>query len=78
MPEFQWVAFAGLFVAVIIMLLVTQAKEAVAWPAWLVPVLVVVPFVAWTALAFVEEGPPHSGPPTPDRCGECRSGTTGC
>jgi hypothetical protein len=56
MPEFQWIAFLGLFVAVVIMLLVTQTKEAVAWPAWLVPVLVVVPFVGWTALAVIEEG----------------------
>jgi hypothetical protein len=57
MPEFQWVAFLGLFVAVIVMLLVTQTKEAVAWPAWLVPALIVVPFVGWTVLAVVVEGP---------------------
>jgi len=39
------------------MLLVTQTKKRVSWPAWLVPAVVVVPFAVWTGLAIVEEGP---------------------
>ena len=33
----QVVAFSGYALAAIIMLLVTQTKERVAWPGWLVP-----------------------------------------
>jgi hypothetical protein len=38
------------------MLLVTQTKERVSWPAWLLPAAVVVTFTAWTAFAVSEEG----------------------
>ena len=40
------------------MLLVTQTKERVAWPAWLVPVAVAVPAAAWTGFAVIEDGLP--------------------
>lgn len=57
MPDFHLIALLGLVVATVVMLLVTQTKEAVSWPGWLVPVVVAVPLIAWTALAIVEEGP---------------------
>ena len=52
----EWVALGGFAAAAIAMLQVTQTKERVAWPAWLVPVVVVVPFVALTAYAVAVEG----------------------
>ena len=52
----EYLAFAGFAVAVTAMLLVTQTKERVSWPAWLVPAAVLVPFTAWTVLAIVKEG----------------------
>ncbi|MHA7817592.1 MAG: hypothetical protein ACX93N_14025 [Pseudohaliea sp.] len=52
----EWVALGGFAVAAMAMLLVTQTKERVAWPAWLVPAGLVVPFAALTAYAvFTEE-----------------------
>lgn len=56
MSPFALLALAGFAVAAGTMLLVTQTKERVAWPAWLVPAVVVVPFTAWTGLAIAEEG----------------------
>ena len=49
-------ALAGLAAAAIAMLLVTQTKHRVAWPAWLVPVVAVVPLAALTGVAVREEG----------------------
>jgi hypothetical protein len=57
MPGFQLIAFLGLAFAALAMLLITQTKDRVAWPAWLVPAVVVVPFAGWTVLAMVQEGP---------------------
>lgn len=56
MPWTEFFAFAGFAVAVAAMLLVTQTKERVSWPAWLVPAAVLVPFTAWTVLAIIKEG----------------------
>ena len=56
MSDSGLMAIAGLAVAAFAMLLVTQSKERVTWPAWLVPAVVVVPFAAWTGFAIVEEG----------------------
>jgi hypothetical protein len=56
MPWTEWIALAGFAVAVAAMLLVTQTKERVSWPAWLVPAAVLVPFAAWTVLAIIKEG----------------------
>lgn len=56
MPSTELVAFAGFAVAVVAMLLVTQTKDRVSWPAWLVPAAVVVPFTVWTGLAIFKEG----------------------
>lgn len=47
---------AGFVAAVIAMLPVTQTKARVAWSAWLVPALAVVPVGAWTAVAILDEG----------------------
>ncbi len=52
----EGVALGGFAVAALAMLLVTQTKERVAWPAWLVPTAVVVPFAALTAYAIATEG----------------------
>ena len=56
MPWAEEIALAGFAVAVIAMLLVTQTKERVSWPGWLVPTAVVVPFMAWTGFAMTKEG----------------------
>jgi hypothetical protein len=56
MSPFELMALAGFAVAAGTMLLVTQTKKRVAWPAWLVPAVVVVPFAAWTGLAIAEDG----------------------
>lgn len=49
-------AVAGFAVAAIAMLLVTQSKHRVSWPAWLVPAVVVVPLAVGTVLAIGAEG----------------------
>lgn len=56
MPWTEFISLAGFTVAVAAMLLVTQTKERVSWPAWLVPAAVLVPFTAWTVLAITKEG----------------------
>ena len=56
MSLFEWIALAAFAVAAVAMLLVTQTKERVSWPAWLVPAVVVVPVAAWTGLAIAEAG----------------------
>ncbi|MFM8747513.1 MAG: hypothetical protein ACKOED_12760 [Aestuariivirga sp.] len=38
------------------MLLVTQTKERVSWPAWLIPAAGVVVFTIWTGFAIFTEG----------------------
>lgn len=58
MPAYQLIAVLGLGVAAFGMLLVTQSKERVAWPAWLVPALIVVPFAGLMILALLSEGLP--------------------
>lgn len=56
MSHIEVIALAGFAVAAVAMLLVTQTKERVSYPAWLIPVAVVVPFAAWTGFAIAEEG----------------------
>ena len=56
MLQVEVFALAGFAVAAIAMLLVTQTTARVAWPAWAVPVLVVVPVAAWTGMAILREG----------------------
>ena len=51
----QVVAFSGYALAAIIMLLVTQTKERVAWPGWLVPAAMFAAFAAWTCVALLRE-----------------------
>ena len=55
MSHSELIALAGFVVAAVIMLLVTQTKERVSWPGWLVPAVVVVPFAAWTGFAIGEQ-----------------------
>ena len=52
----EYIALAGFAVAAVAMLLVTQTKDRVSWPAWLVPAAVLVPFTALTGLAIIMEG----------------------
>ena len=56
MSHSELIALAGFVAAAIAMLLVTQTKQRVTWPGWLVPAVVVVPLAAWTGLAIVEQG----------------------
>jgi len=56
-PVFQLAALVGLAAAVVTMLLVTQTKHRVSWPAWLVPAAALVTLAAWTILAVAGEGP---------------------
>jgi hypothetical protein len=56
MPWTELFALAGFAVAAVAMLLVTQTKERVLWPAWLVPAAVVIPFTAWTGFTIYQEG----------------------
>jgi len=56
MPWTELLAFAGFAVAAVTMLFVTQTKERVSWPAWLVPVAVAVPFVAFSLFVIFKEG----------------------
>ncbi len=63
MSHTELIALAGFVVAAVAMLLVTQTKERISAPAWLIPAVVVVPFTVWTGLAIVEEGPLGFLPP---------------
>lgn len=56
MPWAELVVLAGFAAAVAVMLLVTQTKERVSWPAWLIPAVAVVLFTIWTGLAIFTEG----------------------
>lgn len=56
MPWTELVALAGFVVAAVTMLLVTQTKDRVSWPAWIVPVAVAVIFAAFTGLVIFMEG----------------------
>ena len=58
MSHSELIALAGFAVAAVAMLLVTQTKERISAPAWLIPAVVAVPFVALTGLAVVQEGLP--------------------
>ena len=57
MPAAQPTAVAGLMVFIVAALMVTQTKERVGWPAWLVPVAIAVAVAAASVVAIVEEGP---------------------
>lgn len=57
MPEFQLIAVAGMLAFIVAALFVTQSKEPVAWPAWLVPAVIVLPVAAWSVVAILQEGP---------------------
>ena len=50
------VAIGGFVIAVMAMSLIHATKERVTWPAWLVPVAVVIPFVVLLGLALLDGG----------------------
>ena len=56
MTVIQLAAFVGLVAAVIVMLIVTQTKVRVTWPAWLIPATAGVALAAWTIVAMAGEG----------------------
>lgn len=56
MPWAELIVLAGFAAAVAAMLLVTQTKERVSWPAWLIPAVAVVLFAIWTGIAIFTEG----------------------
>lgn len=53
----QLFAVAGLLVFIVVALLVTQTKNRVSWPGWLVPAVLVAPLAAASIFAIVDEGP---------------------
>lgn len=56
MSVFEWIALGGLASAAMAMLTITQTKERVAWPAWLLPAAILLPVVGLTALSISQEG----------------------
>jgi hypothetical protein len=52
----EGIALAGFAVAAVVMLLVTQTKERVSWPVWLVPAVVAALLALGTGVAIAEEG----------------------
>ncbi len=50
------VGIGGFVIAVMAMSLIHATKERVTWPAWLVPVAVVIPFVGLLGLAVLDGG----------------------
>lgn len=56
MSTMQWTALAVFVIAAIVMLLVTQTKDRVGWPAWLVPAAFGVLIAGWTGFALYTEG----------------------
>jgi len=56
MPDLELVALAGYVVAVVTALVITQTKQRVSWPGWLVPAAIVIPFAALTGFAIAREG----------------------
>ncbi|MGP9821161.1 hypothetical protein ACTZWW_14190 [Salinarimonas sp. NSM] len=52
----ELIAIAGFAGAAIVMLLVTQTKQRVSWPGWLVPAAVALLLAAWTGWAAATEG----------------------
>jgi len=55
MSTAELIAFAGFFTAAFAMLQVTQTKNRVSWPGWLLPAVVLVPAAIWTGVAIRTE-----------------------
>ena len=55
MSHFELIALAAFVAAAVAMLLITQSKHRVAWPAWLVPAVVVIPLGVWAGFAAAEQ-----------------------
>jgi len=62
MSHIEVAALSGYAVAAMAMLLVTQTKQRVSWAGWLVPTFALMPLIAFTAYAFIQEGPSHFWP----------------
>jgi hypothetical protein len=57
MPAPRLTAIAGLMIFIVAALMVTQTKERVGWPAWLIPVAIALAVAAGSVVAIAEEGP---------------------
>jgi hypothetical protein len=55
MSTAEFIALAGFVAAAFAMLQVTQTKERVSWPGWLLPAAVLVPAAIWTGVAIRTE-----------------------
>jgi hypothetical protein len=56
MSQVEVIGLVGFAVAATVMLLVTQTKQRVSWPAWLVPAAAAVPLAGLAGLALAEAG----------------------
>ncbi len=52
----ELIGIIGFVIAASAMALIHGTKERVTWPAWLVPLVVVIPFAGWTGYALFEAG----------------------
>lgn len=52
----EFIGVVGVVIAVVAMSLIHATKERVTWPAWLVPVAILIPFVGLFGLAVLEGG----------------------
>jgi hypothetical protein len=56
MHAFHLAALAGLALAAVLMLLITQTRQPVAWPGWFLPMFVFLALASWTVVAITEAG----------------------
>ncbi|MEM1081806.1 MAG: hypothetical protein AAGH65_09525 [Pseudomonadota bacterium] len=52
----QTIGIMSFILAASAMALIHSTKERVSWPAWLVPLIVVIPVIGWTGYTLVDEG----------------------
>lgn len=52
----ELIGIAGFVIAATAMALIHGTRERVTWPAWLVPLVVVIPFAGWTGFVIFAEG----------------------
>ncbi len=56
MLDAKLIGVVGFVVAATAMAFIHSTKERVTWPAWLVPLVIAIPFALWTGFALIEEG----------------------
>ncbi|MEM1381518.1 MAG: hypothetical protein AAGH41_12935 [Pseudomonadota bacterium] len=55
--NYQALALGTLLFAFASVLVITQSKKTAAWPVWLFPAALLIPFAGWSVAAVVLEGP---------------------